>query len=227
MCSVSSLKAGLRPATDRQVALTVELLAELNRQSFQELRAWGEGSRPRPDPEKVRMRLLGLIERFVAGGPITAETLREKVPPRIVQRLGDDMRGAAGQEALHQIATQLAAALLVEGAPSGLQKCFDALRPRLLRGAPEIVPWLLKTVAAVRASDFMASWGLAISEEHARQLDPLLRSQSDAVESGLRLLYDRLSSQAPIDAIGLADAALDDFDDLTRSLSQIKGQVVG
>lgn len=223
---VSSMNEGLRPATDNQVALTARLLAELNRQSFRQLRAWGEGSRPKPEPEKVRLRLLGLIERFVAGGQITPETLREHVPPKMADRLGEGMRGPAGQEALRQIATQLAAALLVERMPSALQESFDGLRPHLLRRAPEIVPWLLRTVSGVRPSDFMASWGLAISEEHAIQLEPLLRAQCEAVESGVKLFYERLRSQAPIDAIGLADAALDDFEDLTRRLNEIKGQVV-
>jgi len=226
MVSVSRLNEGLRPATGAQVTLAARLLADLNSRSFRQLRAWAAGSRPKPEPEQVRLRLLALIERFVAGGQITPEALREHVPPGVVERLGDDLRGSAGQEALRQIAAQLAAVLLVEGLPSRLQEWFDGLRPRLLRGAPEIVPWFLRTVAAVRASDFMASWGLAISEEHAIQIEPVLRAQRDAVESGVKLLYERLRSGEPIDVISLADAALDDFDQLTWSLDQIKGQVV-
>jgi hypothetical protein len=38
------------------VALTARLHAELNRQRFRQLRAWAEGTHPRPDPEEVRLR---------------------------------------------------------------------------------------------------------------------------------------------------------------------------
>jgi hypothetical protein len=227
MVAVSRVNEGLVPATDGQVALTVQLLVELNGRSFRHLRSWAAGSRPKPEPQQVRMRLLGLIERFVAGGQITPEVLRERVPPRMAEGLGDDLRGAAGQEALRQITTQLAAVLLVEKLPSALERWFEGLRPRLLRGAPEIVPWFLSRVGSVRASDFMASWGLAISEEHAARMEPALRAQREAVEGGVKLFYERLRSEAPIDVIGLADAALDDFEDLTESLNEIKGQVVG
>ena len=227
MGSASSSSAGLRPATDGQVALAARLLAELNNHSFRQLRGWAAGSRPKPEPEHVRLRLLALVERFVSREEITPEVLREHVTPKMAERLGDDLRGPAGQEALRQIAAQLARVLLVEQLPSALQEWFDGLRPRLLRGAPEIVPWLLKTMAAVRPSDFMASWGLAISEEHAIQIEPALRAQREAVESGVKLLYERLRSGEPIDVLGLADAALDDFEHLTRGLDQIKGEVVG
>jgi len=227
MVAVSRVNEGLLPATDGQVTLTAQLLAELNGRSFRHLRAWAAGSPPKPDPEQLRMRLLGLIERFVAGGQITPEVLRERVPPRMAESLGDDLRGAAGQEALRQIATQLAAVLLVENLPSGLQQWFDGLRPRLLRGAPEIVPWFLSRVGSVRASDFMASWGLAISEEHAARIEPALRAQREAVEGGLKIFYERLRSGESMDVIGLADAALDDFEDLTRGLTEIKVQIVG
>lgn len=223
---VSRLKEGLRPATDAQVASTARLLGELNHRSFRHLRAWATGSRPRPDPERLRLRLLGLIETFVAGGQITPELLRDRSSPRMAERLGDDLRGGQGQEALRQIATQLAAVLLVRQMPSALQDWFDAFRPRLLRGAPEIVPWLLETVGSVRPPDFMASWGLAISEEHAAQLEPALIEQRTAVESGVKLLYERLRSEAPIDVVHLADAALDDFEELSRGLEEIKRQVV-
>jgi len=227
MVAVSRLNEGLRPATDGQVALTEQLLAELNSRSFRHLRAWAAGSLPKPDPEQLRMRLLALIERFVAGGQITPEVLRERVPPRMAEGLGDDLRGAAGQEALRQIATQLAAVLLAENLPCGLQQWFEGLRPRLLRGAPEIVPWFLSRIGSVRASDFMASWGLAISEEHAARIEPALRAQREAVEGGLKLFYERLRKEEPMDVLGLANAALDDFEDLTRRLVEIRGQVVG
>lgn len=226
MVAVSRVNEGLLPATDGQVTLTAQLLAELNIRSFRQLRAWAAGSRPKPDPEQLRMRLLGLIERFVAGGQITPEVLRERVSPRMAENLGDDLRGAAGQEALRQIATQLAAVLLLENLPVSLQHWFDGLRPRLLRGAPEIVPWFLSRVGSVRASDFMASWGLAISEDHAARIEPALRAQREAVERGLKIFYERLRSAESMDVIGLANAALDDFEDLTRGLNQIRGQVV-
>jgi len=224
--SVSSRREGLRAATDGQMALAAQRLGELNDRSFGQLRAWAAGSRPAPDPERLRLRLLALVERFVAGGELTPELLREHVPVKAATRLGDEMRGPAGQEALNQIATQLAAVLLQERLPTALQEWFDRFRPRLLRGAPEIVPWFLGTMAAVRASDFMASWGLAISEEHAARLDPPLRTQRQAIETGLKLFYDRLRSGDPIDIVGLADAALDDYEALTRGLNQIKTDVV-
>jgi hypothetical protein len=223
---VSRLDQGLSPATDVQVALAARRLAELNDRSFRQLRAWAAGSRSKPEPEKVRRRLLTLVERFVAEGELTPEALREQVPPKMAERLGDDLRGPAGQEALRQIAAELGAVLLAEDLTSRLQEWFDRLRPRLLRGAPEVVPWLLRAVSAVRASDFMASWGLAISEEHGIQIEPALRAQREAIESGVKLFHERLRSQEPIDLIGLADAALDDFEDLTRGLKEIKGQVV-
>jgi hypothetical protein len=227
MMRVPSRNEGLRPATDDQVARTARLLAELNGKSFRQLRAWAAGSRPAPDPERIRLRLLGLVERFVAKGELTPEVLKERAPEKVANRLGDEMRGPAGQEALRQIATQLAAVLLVERMPSALQEWFDRFRPRLLRATVDIVPWLFGTMAAVRASDFMASWGLAISEEHAAQIDPALRAQREAVEHGVKAFYDRLRSNAPIDISALADAALDDYEALTRGLTQIKGEVVG
>lgn len=226
MVSVSGLNEGLRPATDSQVAVAARLLAELNRHRFGQLRAWATGSRPTPEPERLRMRLLALIERFVAGGEITPEALRGRVPPRMAEGLGHGLAGPAGQEALRQIAAQLAAVLLVERLPAALQAWFDGLRPRLQHAAPEIVPWLFKRIGSVHASDFMASWGLAISEEHATQIEPALRDQREAVEHGIKLFYERLRSEAPIDVISLADAALDDFEDLTQGLNQIKSQVV-
>jgi hypothetical protein len=226
MVAVSRLDQGLSPATDVQVALAARRLAELNDRSFRQLRAWAASSRPRPAPEKVRLRLLAHVERLVVGEQLSPEALREQVPPKMAERLGHDLRGPAGQEALRQIAAELAAVLLAEDLTSRLQEWFDRLRPRLLRGAPEIVPWLLKTLSAVRASDFMASWGLAISEEHAAQIEPALRAQREAVESGVKLFYERLRSQEPVDVMGLADAALDDFEALTRGLKEIKGQVV-
>lgn len=202
------------------------LLDELNRRSFPQLRAWAAGSRPRPEPERVRIRLLTLIEHFVSAGQLTPEILRHHAPPKVAATLGDDLRGPEGQEALRQMAAELAAVLLGDALPSRLQEWFDRLRPRLLRRAPEMVPWLLRTLSAVGASDLMASWGLAISEEHAARIDPALRAQRRAIENGVKLFYERLRSPEPLDAMGLADAALDDFEDLTRGFQQIKNQVV-
>jgi hypothetical protein len=226
MRPVPGLHDELRPATDAQVALAAQLLAELNGRSFRQLRAAAAGSRPKPDPERLRTRLLALIEQFLADERLTPEGLRGHAPPGRATPLGNDLRGTGGQEVLRQIVTQVAALLLLPRWPGEFQTFFDGLRPRLLRWAPEIVPSFLATIAAVRASDFMASWGLAISEEHERRIEPAPRAQREAVEDGVRWLHARLGSDAPIDAIDLVDAALDDFEDLTRGLAEARERVV-
>jgi hypothetical protein len=225
MKPVSRRDEGLRPATDAQITLTARLLSDLNARSFRHLRSLAAGTAPGPDPEALRRRLLGLIERFLVDGRISPEAIRAQVPARRAQQLGSDLQGEAGQETLRQIVTELAAVLLLEHWPRAFQDWFDRLRPTLLRRAPDIVPSILATVGAVRASDFMASWGLAISEEHASLLEPPLQIQREAVENGVRWLYDRLRANTPIDTIGLAAAALDDFEELSRGLEQIRGQV--